>query len=108
VRTAIACLLMVCVAISSLAAFAARPSVPKCCIKAHGCTMHKRAAGTCAFASCDQSETGALAARPPLAILIDKLIVAEQASSTLHAPMIFPTLRLRVTSIDHPPRFLAA
>ena len=70
--------------------------------------MQKRSARTCAFASCDQSDTGTAAVKQPPAILTDQLLVAEQPSSTLYAATHQVTLRLSTALIDHPPRLLGA
>jgi hypothetical protein len=108
VRRGISAVLIAAFAYSLTATFAAQPPVPACCIKAHGCSMQKRAPRPCAFASCDQSETGTAAMKQSPAILTDQPIDTEHSSSTFEAALFFLTLPLSATTIDHPPRLLPA
>ena len=105
-RKGISAILIAVLAFSLTAAFAARPSVPVCCIKAHGCSMLKQAARTCAFAACDQPETFTAAMKQPRAILTEQAVAEEESSSNFEPVIFSVTLTACAAAIDHPPRLL--
>jgi hypothetical protein len=82
--------------------------LPPCCKLQHGCTMAKRAAAQCAFATCDQ-EGVVTALKMPRAIAPATVIAAVPRMETpLETLAVALRLPLGGTDIDHPPRLLLA
>jgi hypothetical protein len=79
---------------------------PPCCTQQHGCTMAKRAAAHCAFASCDREDV-ITALKMPRAIAPATVIAAvPQIESPLLSLSFALRLPQRSADIDHPPRLL--
>jgi hypothetical protein len=82
--------------------------LPRCCRQQHGCTMAKRVAAQCAFATCDH-EGVVTALKMPRAIEPATVIAAvPRVESRLETPTFALRPPLSGADIDHPPRLFLA